>query len=631
WCAFAYLLTGKSEYAGRAKDEMHAALAEPLWDDDGGRLESATVVGEVCFGVGVGYDWLYEALSEDEREEMRTGLVARALGRYVSAVGDGPEWLRGPGTRNAVVNGGCGVAAMALLGEWEGAEECLESAAENLDVFLDAIPGDGGWAEGVGHWRYGMHYAMCFAAALRGVGRSDDEIILRDGVRNTGYFPIYFTAPDGDPADFGERLPDAPDMAVLHYLGMRTGRREFGNWRRRRRPTRAHPCDLVWSRPMGAAELGLPMSAAFFDTGWAALRSSWEDEAALYVAIRSGDLKATRGHRGLNSFILVAGGERFVIDAAASEPERASTRAHNCVAITGGGQYAEAVGRITDFFSSPQYASVVADAGEAYGNAASVVRRHFVMLGEGADAYLVMLDEVEPRREAEVEWLLHTGGPVTTDGTQARMCGEEGDLLASVLLPEGAAMEVREEPDRHVLLGMRARAGLLRVLTALQPVAKGAPGAALRAMGGDEYCGVRVERDGSTDWLLVRTGQEDEVEAEGVYFQGQKAFARMREDGGLECAVLENGVSLAVERQLLLGAERAVSAAVDLSRRESDGIVRARCWASGPTGLSLSVWGYPDEVRVNRSQVEIDAVGGMVSVVLEREGDHQVEIRLEGS
>ncbi len=667
WCAFAHLLTQRREYAARARDEMDAVLAWPSWVDPVHLpLEADLMTGEVCFGLAVGYDWLYDELSVQEREQIRTGLVEKGLRPYLTAAKEGAPWARCTHHWNAVVNGGCAVAAMALLGEWPGAEECLARARENIGVFFDAIPVDGGCSEGVSYWRDGMHYAMCFAAARRTVLGSDDEIILRDGVRNTAYFPIYFTAPDGRPANFGDCCSTPPDTPIFHYLSMRTGRREFGRHRRRVR-ARAHPFDLLWgeSDRAGRARPELPLSACFRDTGWAALRSSWNDADALYVAIKSGDLPANHSHLDLNSFILVANGDRFVIDPGPPSyskeyfgPRRwehyeTSTRAHNTIVIDGRNQDAQAAGRISDFFSSPQYASVTADASAAYAPRARLVRRHFVMIGGNTEAqgeYVVLLDELRLAESATVEWLLHTLFPVEVRDGEARLRGEHGDLCVTVLLPEDAGLELREEPDRHLALNIPPSARRLWILAVLQPVAKGdraprlachpcvlrakdapadkQPAARSELISPASHCGLELHRDGALDRLLLRTAEEGEVEGGGIYFDGQKAFARTTADGALVSAVLENGTALAVDSDFLLGAERPVSAAVDLSQRACRGIVRARCWAAERTGLSFSVWGYPEGVRVNGSEVDIDAVGGMVSVVLERPGDHDVQVLL---
>jgi len=77
-----YLLTGDERCAEKAKQQAKIVLSWDCWVDPvhgGAAARADLATGEICRGLGLLYDWLYDALSEQERAEIREVLVNRGI------------------------------------------------------------------------------------------------------------------------------------------------------------------------------------------------------------------------------------------------------------------------------------------------------------------------------------------------------------------------------------------------------------------------------------------------------------------------------------------------------------------------------------------------------------------------
>jgi hypothetical protein len=71
--AFAYRMTGKQEYVDAAVTEMLTVCRFKDWNPS-----HYLDVGEMATAVGLGYDWLYDVIPSEQREEIKNALVKHA-------------------------------------------------------------------------------------------------------------------------------------------------------------------------------------------------------------------------------------------------------------------------------------------------------------------------------------------------------------------------------------------------------------------------------------------------------------------------------------------------------------------------------------------------------------------------
>jgi hypothetical protein len=453
--ALLYQLDGDKRYAEQAWRELEAAAGFKDWNPRH-FLDTA----EMTHAFAIGYDWLYEAWSEEQRTALRTAMVEKGIKLGLQIEQEHRWWAKARHNWNQVCNGGIGMGALALADvEPQLAGEFLHEALQSLQLPMAEFAPDGAWAEGPGYWHYATTYNMVILAALQTALGTDFGLSKMDGFAEAGAFPIYATGPIGltfNYADAGSGLIRAPHM--------------FWMARQFQRPVYAgyelplatpHPLDLLWFDPRAerAPVSSLPLDRYFRHAEVALLRSGWDHRDALFLGLKAGDNKANHSHLDPGSFVLDALGTRWAVDLGADnynlpgyfgkqrwEYYRLRAEGHNTLVINPGAgpdQNPAAATKITRFDSKPESAFAVADLTPAYAKQARQVRRGFAFPGR---KMVLIQDEVQADEPAEVWWFLHTGAQVEIgpDGTSATLTQGDARLRARIAAPAQAAFKLMD-------------------------------------------------------------------------------------------------------------------------------------------------------------------------------------------
>ncbi len=320
--AMAARLTGKAAYLHGAKREMLAMAKLPNWNPSH-FLDTA----EGTMALAIGYDWLYNDLSESERTTIREAILEKGLKVSVKTVG----WVNKTNNWSQVCHASMAVGALSI------APDEPELGARIINRSLEKIPNaakeyapDGAYVEGPGYWSYGTTLHVMLIDALSstlgstygmekfpGFLESADFMIQTQGP--TGYCFNYSDSVKGrgfDAAMFwfarerGKPALVAPDLASLPKLldSLKEVDKGFG--------ARHFPLALLWWKPAKVepdAELPLRWSARGGNP-LAVQRSSWSDPNAAYIAIKAGKPATSHGHMDEGSFILECDGVRWAED-----------------------------------------------------------------------------------------------------------------------------------------------------------------------------------------------------------------------------------------------------------------------------------------------------------------------------
>jgi hypothetical protein len=493
--ALLYRLHGDKKYLERAKRELFAAAAFPDWNPSH-FLDTA----EMSHAFAIGYDWLYEALSEEERRKLREALVEKGLKPAAAVYRSGRGWPLARHNWNQVCNGGIAIGALAVAEEEpELAGWLVERALGSIQLPMAEYAPDGGWKEGPGYWHYATRYNVYFLAALETALGKDFGLGEMPGFREAGRFRVYFTGPTRLTFNYADASAGAGNAAEMFWLARRFGEPLYA-WHERESLGRADALDLLWYDPRqkGPREAGLPLDALFRGVEVAFFRSAWEDPKALWVGFKGGDNKANHSHVDLGSFVLDWGGVRWAEDLGPDDYNlpfyfgkerwnyfRLRTESHNTLLINGQNQDPKAAAPMARFASRPEFAFAVAELAAAYGarraerGVAMVERRH-----------VLVQDEVELAGEGEIQWTLLTQAAVEAEGARASLRRGGETLEAKILAPEGARFEVlsanppapqRQNPEARRLV-VRVKGERARVAVVLGPEAGGYR-EAVRALG----------------------------------------------------------------------------------------------------------------------------------------------------
>jgi hypothetical protein len=449
-------LDGDERYAARAWRELHTAAAFPDWNP-GHFLDTA----EMTHALAIGYDWLYHRWDEEQRSALRMAIVEKglkpALACYRGTASFG-RWVKAPHNWNQVCNGGIGMGALAVAEEQpELAGEILHAALQSLPLAMARFAPDGAWAEGPGYWRYATFYNVVFLAALETALGTDFGLSQSPGFSETGLFPIYLTGPLGRTFNYADGSDGTIRAPQMFWLARRFQQPAYAVYRRRVAAPQA--LDLLWFDPRGDAQEagGAPLDRYFRGVEVATFRSAWDDPNALFAGFKAGHNKVNHSHLDLGTFVLDALGSRWAVDLGADDYNlpgywgqqrwtyyRMRAEGHNTLAINPGAgpdQDPTAAARILRFQSAPERAFAIADLTPAYAEHAHKVWRG-LRLRERRQ--VLVQDEIEAEKPAEVWWFVHTPAAVqvSDDRRSATLVQGEARLWARILSPAAARFTV---------------------------------------------------------------------------------------------------------------------------------------------------------------------------------------------
>lgn len=459
--SLAWLLTDDRRYLERAKTEIFAVIDDPHdWVDPFHRpLICDLVTGEMSAAVGLAYDMLYDGLTDAERDRILAGLRRKGLQPYLTQLDRKGWWAQCTHNWNSVVNGGCFVGAVATRDRVPEAARILTDARANIQPFFRHWGADGGWDEGTGYWYYGTSYAMLYLVAAESAELPTDGWLDSEVMKQTGAFPTYFN-PGGVTCNFGDSSSRAAGP-LMYELGRRYGDGRLIEYADRwgLRPTREGGPDAVLTILWRPEEIPATRHPAgnlkvFSGIHWAAMFDRWPDPD-IYLAYKSGDLGANHTHLDLNSFQLVAFGEKLIVDTgnppysheyfsdARWKMYQVGSAGHNCVLVNGGGHLPRRRGTIGDARQEAGYAYLVGDASRAYDRGVERARRHVVFVRQ---RYFVLLDEVTTDEPAQVQLVFHTYSPV--DAQTRLIRGERATLAVESASPVQLKFELLENPEK---------------------------------------------------------------------------------------------------------------------------------------------------------------------------------------
>ena len=393
--SMAFRLTGERRYFEKARRELLDLSAVPDWNP-----KHYITLAEGAFAAAVGYDWLYNELTVEDRNTIANAITTKALAQSLEAkpdVANGYEvnrsWLDGVLNWNPVVNGGLAVAALAV-GEREPdlAKQVLDRSVHYIQFAGRGYEPDGVWLEAPNYWAFGTSYYVVAADALRSALGSDYGVSDYDGFQKTGEYNFQTFSPVGryfNYSDYGEEYQNEPQML---WLARETGRSELARTeladiarlagrssaeRMRGEPmeTNKHtPLALIWWSPalLKDADQNFHLPLHWTAGGrmpLAIMRTSWSDPNATYVALKGGTATDSHSHMDGGSFVLDAGGVRWAVDLGSESYDmmrkvkldlwnmtqesprwatfRVGPEGHNILRFDGGRQIVSARGKLT--------------------------------------------------------------------------------------------------------------------------------------------------------------------------------------------------------------------------------------------------------------------------------------------
>ncbi len=500
-----YKIEGNEAFAERAYLELEGAAGWENWNPRH-FLDTA----ELSAAFAIGYDWLYDYLTEERRAVLRDAMWNKGVMAVLDDYRNNERsrtyrWYQDkPGDNwKMVCNGGI---TMAILSAFEDfpANICEEALTCGFEDTLEAVhtfysPVDGDYSEGPMYWGYATMYLAYYAKTLRAACGSDYELTAWEGLRKSPIWLLNMASNDQMSFNFGDAGSSNVCSDLFFWIASLFGDNELATLRKNfiiQNPTAVGSETLLYYIPgVPDKALALPTVFAIKGNDNAAFRSGWGEED-IFAAIHFGKNNAYHGHLDMGTFILNVGSVRFIHDFPPdnynlkpySGTYRFRAEGHSTIVINPSKENDQlrsaraTLGRVNIEEGTDPF--VIADMSEAFPGK-EVVRG----LKLSAESKTVVLqDEIRVLPEDTVVWAAQTSAAVTLaeDGRSAVLEKGEKRLLVS-LLSEDATLTVADAAPTKLSPEVQPAPTENNTEAAGQAVNKGCSKLVIRVAGKDAY------------------------------------------------------------------------------------------------------------------------------------------------
>jgi Domain of unknown function (DUF4962)/Heparinase II/III-like protein len=201
--ALAYKIEGDKKYLNAAKRYLEAAASYDVWGYTYNKPNVDLAAGHLLYGMGWGYDLLYNDLTETERALYREKLAKHArllVEHYQPKPGRTFSYSQ---NHVFIPMAGLGVAAYALYDEVADAPQWAKLARAIYDRVLTTYSPDGYYYEGFEYWIFSTPWLVHYLDAhLHATG---EDLYDRPGFRQMHKYVSHSMLPDGQYVfDFGD-------------------------------------------------------------------------------------------------------------------------------------------------------------------------------------------------------------------------------------------------------------------------------------------------------------------------------------------------------------------------------------------------------------------------------------------
>ncbi|MFE5317611.1 heparinase II/III family protein [Paenibacillus sp. NPDC056579] len=487
-----------------------------------------------CHGFAVGYDCIYDILSDEERRLVRGALlglgVLPTLRDWVFAEtrihtldSMGHNWW-------AVMIALAGVGVLAVLKEEKEAEGWLEEIVRIFPeyfLYKGSVLGgkspnydeEGAFYESVNYANYGLYEYLVFRLALqetRGyTGFSDIPMLEK-----AGDFFLHTTYPASErplTVNFGDgHIHNGGAQAVKLLMANGWGDARL-RWYVQEWKSPVGFYDIIYYDRIWTGKAEAPScdhaSVIYPEIGWAVMRDGWKKDSTL-LAVKSG-FTWNHAHADAGSFVLYHHGKPLLIDSGNCSYGRPEYQgyymqsvAHNVVLYNGKGQPVQDIargvkepGQVYHLVDHEGLRYVYADATGPTSLHFSRNYRHFLWVED----VMLIIDDIRTHEPGTLQWLLHyEGEAIPLSNGHLRIQNGEAEVTVQHLFPSELKVKEKEgladhAPDTKVkyLSYETVQSGLdTKFITAIAPVDPDRKAPDVTVTEGDEVIRVRIEGGG---------------------------------------------------------------------------------------------------------------------------------------
>ncbi|HYG97611.1 MAG TPA: DUF4962 domain-containing protein, partial [Terriglobales bacterium] len=201
--AFAYQITGEHKYLEAAKKYMDAATTYEVWGYRYNKPNVDLAAGHLLYGMGIGYDLLYNDLSAADRARYRDSIASHArllFEHYKLKPGRSFSYSQ---NHVFIPIAGLAVAAYALCDEVPDAPQWAALSRSIYDRVLATYSPDGYYYEGFEYWVFSTPWIIHYLDAHKHA--TGEDLYEHPGLKQAHLYLAHVLTPGGETMfDFGD-------------------------------------------------------------------------------------------------------------------------------------------------------------------------------------------------------------------------------------------------------------------------------------------------------------------------------------------------------------------------------------------------------------------------------------------
>lgn len=325
--SYAYRMTGEEIYAERARKEMLACCSFTDWNPS-----HFLDTGEMTMAMAIGYDWLFDYLSDSDKKIISDTIVAKG---FKPAGNKKQAWFyKRANNWNQVCNAGLIYGALATFENHpEESIAIIEKGIRTNRKTLDMYEPDGGYPEGFMYWGYGTSFQIMLDAALESALGNDAGLSLAPGFLESARFMQFMTAPSGECFCFSDSGRRVLSNIMMYWCSAKLKDNSI-IWLENKYladlpedffftpeswidSPRLLPALPIFNAKRPEGEITAPQENFWYSDGKNPVfiyREGWESPDDAYLGVKGGSPSNSHGHMDAGSFVYEKDGVRWSMD-----------------------------------------------------------------------------------------------------------------------------------------------------------------------------------------------------------------------------------------------------------------------------------------------------------------------------
>ncbi|MBP3411652.1 MAG: heparinase II/III family protein, partial [Oscillospiraceae bacterium] len=476
--SFLYRLSGERRFADQAVMEMLAVVSHETWTKD----TNCLIIALAAYGLGIGYDWLYDYMSQTDRETISEGIYTYVIHKLLTTK---YWWVNTYCNINPWTYGLASIAALAIIEDYpEACSELLAQGVSSVRNYIPYLAPGGAFVEGGGYYRAVMISLTMMLDNLNCVLGTDFDLSKEEGLLEAAK---YLPAMSSDVATFnhGDCQPAVYSGPFLYWFANQYDLPELYLWQRsktaavyRNAYMKDHFLSMLWydssyieGYTQEEAQKDYFLNSEDYES-YASFRGTLSDGKELYAAIKGGKHNLYHSDMDAGTFVLDAMGIRWFEDLGKGDYEasgyftyeeaasrwtyyRKRAEGQNTLLINPqapnshsnyGGQDADADCQITEYSSAYDGGYALVDMTSAYDNhySGSTVQRGLALFDNRSR--VLLRDEIRCTKNSEIYWFAHTKAKIqlSEDRKTAKLMQNGKTLIAQLVCPAPATFSVMD-------------------------------------------------------------------------------------------------------------------------------------------------------------------------------------------